>query len=153
MISILDPQLQQTIDKVASFVAGRALDGPAFEATLREKERSNPAFSFLTPGAPYSDYYQWKLAQIRARPAQEERPSTLSTSGAEAITNMLSNLSGSHHSIADGRAMLMDSQFEGHEGSVAQLVRQHFEKEPNSQKRVFILYLISDVLHGWYDSL
>lgn len=48
-------ELRNRIDRLAEFVAR---NGPAFEKTVRERERENPAFAFLRPGAPYHDYYQ-----------------------------------------------------------------------------------------------
>ena len=32
---------------------------------IREKEKSNPKFSFLAPTDAYHAYYQWRLSEIR----------------------------------------------------------------------------------------
>lgn len=53
--------LRNRIDHLVEFVAR---NGSAFEETVRERERENPAFAFLRPGAPYHDYYQ-RQKQIR----------------------------------------------------------------------------------------
>lgn len=47
--------LRNRIDRLVEFVTR---NGPAFEETVRERERENPAFAFLHPGAPHHDYYQ-----------------------------------------------------------------------------------------------
>ncbi|KAK6353426.1 SF3a splicing factor complex subunit, variant 2 [Orbilia brochopaga] len=33
---------------------------------IRDKERTNPKFSFLTPGDPYNPFYVWRLEETRA---------------------------------------------------------------------------------------
>lgn len=38
-------------------------NGPAFEETVKQRERENPSFAFLHPGAPFNDYYQWRKWQ------------------------------------------------------------------------------------------
>ncbi|GMF10821.1 unnamed protein product [Phytophthora lilii] len=64
-------EVRNRIDRLVEFVAR---NGDAFEATARLRERDNPDFAFLTPGGPYSDYYQWKKQQMCA--AQSARAET-----------------------------------------------------------------------------
>lgn len=143
--------LHQSIDKTAEFVVSRAENGPGFEQTLRDKERTNPKFSFLFPGAPFNDYYQYKLHQLRSRPGSSAPPPamTLSQESSLRINATLQILSGSEQAITDARGVLMEKEFTGHEVAVALLIRQHCQKPLDSQRRVFILYLISDILHIW----
>ncbi|RLN90276.1 hypothetical protein BBJ28_00017571 [Nothophytophthora sp. Chile5] len=57
----IPPDVKHRIDRLVEFVAR---NGEAFEATACQRERGNPDFAFLTPGAPYADYYQWKKQQM-----------------------------------------------------------------------------------------
>jgi hypothetical protein len=58
-VSIPD-DVRHRIDRLVEFIAR---NGPAFEATARERERANPDFAFLHPGAPFHEYFIWKKAQ------------------------------------------------------------------------------------------
>ncbi|KAJ5358004.1 hypothetical protein N7541_005162 [Penicillium brevicompactum] len=42
-----------------------ARNGAVFEDRIREKEKSNPKFSFLVPGDAYAPFYQWRLVEIK----------------------------------------------------------------------------------------
>lgn len=50
------------VDKTAAFVARNGID---FENKIREKEASNPRFSFLSATDPYNAYYQHKVIEFR----------------------------------------------------------------------------------------
>ena len=54
---LLDPELENTIDKLAVFVAK---NGPEFEWMTKQKQKENPKFSFLF-GGEYADYYQYRI--------------------------------------------------------------------------------------------
>ncbi|PGH26723.1 hypothetical protein AJ80_01669 [Polytolypa hystricis UAMH7299] len=61
---VLPPKdIRTIIEKTAGFVAR---NGPVFEDRVREKERSNPKFSFLNPNDAYAGFYQWRLSEIKA---------------------------------------------------------------------------------------
>ncbi|EEH50003.1 uncharacterized protein PADG_06082 [Paracoccidioides brasiliensis Pb18] len=61
---VLPPRdIRTIIEKTAGFVAR---NGPVFEDRVREKERSNPKFSFLSANDAYSEFYAWRLSEIRA---------------------------------------------------------------------------------------
>ena len=51
--------LSAIVDKTANFVARNGLD---FENKIREKEASNPRFSFLSATDPYNAYYKHKVS-------------------------------------------------------------------------------------------
>ena len=51
------------VEKTAGYVAR---NGPVFEDRIREKEISNPKFSFLSPNDAYTPFYLWRLAEIRS---------------------------------------------------------------------------------------
>ncbi|KAI1819670.1 Pre-mRNA splicing factor PRP21 like protein-domain-containing protein [Xylaria intraflava] len=60
---ILPPkEFRVILEKTAGFVARNGL---SFEDRLREKEKSNPKFSFLNPSDPYSPFYLWRLSEIK----------------------------------------------------------------------------------------
>ncbi|KAF5188228.1 Calcium homeostasis endoplasmic reticulum protein [Thalictrum thalictroides] len=59
-----DPEHQKVIDKLVEYAAK---NGPEFEAMIREKQRDNPAYSFLFGGEGHN-YYRYKL-WISTRPA------------------------------------------------------------------------------------
>ncbi|KAK6085458.1 pre-mRNA splicing factor [Seiridium cupressi] len=60
---VLPPKEFRTIlEKTAGFVAR---NGIVFEDRIREKERSNPKFSFLSTADPYNSYYLWRLSEIK----------------------------------------------------------------------------------------
>ncbi|PGH09532.1 splicing factor 3A subunit 1 [Blastomyces parvus] len=61
---VLPPKdIRTIIEKTAGFVAR---NGPVFEDRVREKERSNPKFSFLNPNDAYGAFYSWRLSEIKA---------------------------------------------------------------------------------------
>ncbi|KAJ5463501.1 hypothetical protein N7475_008445 [Penicillium sp. IBT 31633x] len=51
------------VEKSAGFVVR---NGPNFEERVRQKEKNNYKFSFLTPGDPYWPYYEWRRSEIAA---------------------------------------------------------------------------------------
>ena len=53
-----DPEMKNIIDKLAQFVAR---NGPDFEAMTKQKQESNPKFSFLFGGEHYT-YYTFKVS-------------------------------------------------------------------------------------------
>lgn len=60
---VLPPKEFRTIlEKTAGFVARNGLP---FEERIREKEKTNPKFSFLNPTDPYNPYYLWRLSEIK----------------------------------------------------------------------------------------
>ncbi|KAH8648387.1 Pre-mRNA splicing factor PRP21 like protein-domain-containing protein [Xylariales sp. PMI_506] len=60
---VLPPKEFRTIlEKTAGFVAR---NGIVFEDRIREKEKSNPKFSFLHDADPYNPYYLWRLSEIK----------------------------------------------------------------------------------------
>ncbi|KAI1771672.1 Pre-mRNA splicing factor PRP21 like protein-domain-containing protein [Hypoxylon cercidicola] len=60
---VLPPREFRTIlEKTAGFVARNGL---AFEDRIREKEKHNPKFSFLSNADPYNPFYLWRLGEIR----------------------------------------------------------------------------------------
>jgi splicing factor 3A subunit 1 len=60
---VLPPKDFRTIlEKTAGFVAR---NGTIFEDRIREKEKSNPKFSFLSNADPYNPFYLWRLSEIR----------------------------------------------------------------------------------------
>lgn len=52
-----DPELQKRIDKLVEYATK---NGPEFEAMIREKQKDNPAYSFLFGGEGHG-YYRYKL--------------------------------------------------------------------------------------------
>ncbi|PGH10593.1 hypothetical protein AJ79_05416 [Helicocarpus griseus UAMH5409] len=61
---VLPPKdIRTIIEKTAGFVAR---NGPVFEDRVREKERTNPKFSFLNPSDAYAGFYSWRLSEIKA---------------------------------------------------------------------------------------
>ncbi|KAI4868088.1 Pre-mRNA splicing factor PRP21 like protein-domain-containing protein [Hypoxylon rubiginosum] len=60
---VLPPKEFRTIlEKTAGFVARNGL---AFEDRIREKEKHNPKFSFLSNADPYNPFYLWRLGEIK----------------------------------------------------------------------------------------
>lgn len=61
---VLPPrEIRNVLEKTAGYVAR---NGFVFEDRIREKERSNPKFSFLNDTDAYYAYYQWRLEEIKA---------------------------------------------------------------------------------------
>ncbi|KAJ1926962.1 SF3a splicing factor complex subunit [Tieghemiomyces parasiticus] len=60
--------IRTVADKTARFVAK---SGDRFQDRLRETNRTNPKFSFLTPSDPYHAYYQLKVREAREHPDGE----------------------------------------------------------------------------------
>ncbi|KAI5297620.1 hypothetical protein KEM56_004666, partial [Ascosphaera pollenicola] len=61
---VLPPRdIRTIIEKTAGFVAR---NGHVFEDRVREKEKTNPKFSFLNPSDAYAPFYQWRLGEIKA---------------------------------------------------------------------------------------
>ena len=60
---ILPPRdIRAIVEKTAGYVAR---NGIVFEDRIREKEKHNPKFSFLSPNDAYSPFYGWRLNEIR----------------------------------------------------------------------------------------
>ncbi|CAG8330294.1 unnamed protein product [Penicillium salamii] len=60
---VLPPKdIRAIVEKTAGYVAR---NGQVFEDRIREKEKSNPKFSFLVEGDAYAPFYQWRLVEIR----------------------------------------------------------------------------------------
>eukprot|EP01117_Protostelium_nocturnum_P007814 TRINITY_DN2796_c0_g1_i1.p1 TRINITY_DN2796_c0_g1~~TRINITY_DN2796_c0_g1_i1.p1 ORF type:complete len:631 (+),score=218.91 TRINITY_DN2796_c0_g1_i1:137-2029(+) len=59
----MTPEIRHLIDTTADFVAQH---GIGLEATIQEKERNNPKFSFFRPNDPFYSYYQSVLKQRQA---------------------------------------------------------------------------------------
>lgn len=55
--------IRRIVETTAGFVAR---NGFAFEDRIRERERSNPKFCFLSPNDAYEPFYAWRLQEIRA---------------------------------------------------------------------------------------
>ncbi|KAF3802302.1 Sorting nexin-3 [Colletotrichum gloeosporioides] len=61
---VLPPrEIRNVLEKTAGYVARNGL---VFEDRIRDKERSNPKFSFLNDADAYHAYYQWRLDEIKA---------------------------------------------------------------------------------------
>lgn len=61
---VLPPrEIRNILEKTAGYVAR---NGSIFEDRIREKERQNPKFSFLSAEDAYHAYYLWRLSEIRA---------------------------------------------------------------------------------------
>ncbi|KAH7309134.1 Pre-mRNA splicing factor PRP21 like protein-domain-containing protein [Stachybotrys elegans] len=56
-------EIRNILEKTAGYVAR---NGNVFEDRIRDKESSNPKFSFLSPNDAYHDFYQWRLSEIRS---------------------------------------------------------------------------------------
>lgn len=50
----------------SSFRCLKATNADNSVVRIREKERTNPKFSFLTPGDPFNPFYLWRLDETRA---------------------------------------------------------------------------------------
>ncbi|PQE15216.1 hypothetical protein CJF32_00007844 [Rutstroemia sp. NJR-2017a WRK4] len=60
---VLPPkEIKAILEKTAGYVARNGL---AFEDRIREKERHNPKFSFLSTNDAYNAYYLWRLSEIK----------------------------------------------------------------------------------------
>lgn len=60
---VLPPRdIRVVVEKTAGYVAR---NGPSFEVRIREKEKNNPKFSFLSPNDAYSLFYLWRLSEIK----------------------------------------------------------------------------------------
>ncbi|KZF20514.1 Surp module [Xylona heveae TC161] len=60
---VLPPKdIRAILEKTAGYVAR---NGSVFEDRIREKERTNPKFSFLSIDDAYHPFYAWRLSEIR----------------------------------------------------------------------------------------
>ncbi|KAI9675012.1 MAG: SF3a splicing factor complex subunit [Caeruleum heppii] len=60
---VLPPKdIRAILEKTAGYVAR---NGAIFEDRIREKEKHNPKFSFLSPNDAYAPFYAWRLSEIR----------------------------------------------------------------------------------------
>ncbi|KAF4119884.1 splicing factor 3A subunit 1 [Geosmithia morbida] len=61
---VLPPrEIRNVLEKTAGYVAR---NGAVFEDRIRDRESSNPKFSFLSSTDAYHAFYQWRLSEIRA---------------------------------------------------------------------------------------
>ena len=54
--------IQAIVEKTAGYVAR---NGPVFEDRIRDKEKHNPKFSFLSLNDAYAPFYAWRLQEVR----------------------------------------------------------------------------------------
>lgn len=60
---VLPPkEIKNILEKTAGYVAR---NGASFEERIREKEKHNPKFSFLSLNDAYYAYYAWRLSEIK----------------------------------------------------------------------------------------
>lgn len=60
---VLPPKdIRGIVEKTAGYVAR---NGSIFEERIRDKEKNNPKFSFLSPNDAYSLFYLWRLSEIK----------------------------------------------------------------------------------------
>ncbi|KAI9739882.1 MAG: SF3a splicing factor complex subunit [Claussenomyces sp. TS43310] len=60
---VLPPkEIKSILEKTAGYVAR---NGAVFEDRIREKEKHNPKFSFLSANDAYNAYYMWRLSEIK----------------------------------------------------------------------------------------
>lgn len=60
---VLPPKdIRAIVERTAGYVAR---NGRAFEDRIRDRESSNPKFSFLNPNDAYAPFYQWRLTEIK----------------------------------------------------------------------------------------
>ncbi|KIN07701.1 hypothetical protein OIDMADRAFT_47597 [Oidiodendron maius Zn] len=60
---VLPPkEIKAILEKTAGYVAR---NGIVFEDRIREKEKHNPKFSFLSANDAYNPYYLWRLSEIK----------------------------------------------------------------------------------------
>lgn len=60
---VLPPRdIRAIVEKTAGYVAR---NGPAFEDRIRDKEKHNPKFSFLSTKDAYFSFYAWRLEEVR----------------------------------------------------------------------------------------
>ena len=60
---VLPPKdIRSIVEKTAGYVAR---NGTVFEDRIREKEKHNPKFSFLSTNDAYSAFYMWRLNEVR----------------------------------------------------------------------------------------
>lgn len=60
---VLPPRdIRAIVEKTAGYVAR---NGAAFEDRIREKEKHNPKFSFLSSNDAYYPFYAWRLVEVR----------------------------------------------------------------------------------------
>ncbi|KAJ6111712.1 hypothetical protein N7523_007773 [Penicillium sp. IBT 18751x] len=65
---VLPPKdIRAIVEKTAGYVArnGHIFEGQNTPYRVRDKEKSNPKFSFLNPGDAYAPFYQWRLTEIK----------------------------------------------------------------------------------------
>ncbi len=61
---VLPPKdIRAIVEKTAGYVAR---NGAVFEDRIRQKEISNPKFSFLSANDAYNSFYTWRLNEVRA---------------------------------------------------------------------------------------
>ena len=60
---VLPPRdIRAIVEKTAGYVAR---NGPTFEDRIRDKEKHNPKFSFLSANDAYFPFYAWRLEEVR----------------------------------------------------------------------------------------
>ena len=134
-----DPDTKIMIDKVATRMASE--NGIEFEKLMKERQQSDPKFSFLFPNNKWHDYYEWKKQEIK-------RTSLLTSNEIQQLDQILSSLDGSRDCIKNGCFWILQ-----HKKAISQVCNkiQDFmiKSIPNNDfnKRLFICYVINDVLH------
>lgn len=158
-LPVIDPEQFKIIDKLAEFVANKGNEGMAFESMVKERERHNNKFAFLF-GGPLYDYYQLKLAELRALSlphhallpampglgpaAHGLAPLTHTPHEHEsALQHLLREFSASKQSGAACQWLMNNSAALSESLNV---IRNEIERAPDEEHALNYVYLISDLL-------
>ncbi|TYZ59084.1 hypothetical protein PybrP1_007204 [[Pythium] brassicae (nom. inval.)] len=63
--------VRHRVERLVEFIQR---NGPAFEDTVRERERDNPDFGFLHPWGRFHDYFEWRKRQVCGATATATHP-------------------------------------------------------------------------------
>lgn len=146
--------MHNTADKTATYVAR---NGKRFEDMVRQREGSNPKFSFLHELGEGGPYFKWKVycfqngisAEDQEDMMREAFPSP-EPAEQENFVGMLASLSGSKEHIRALRSWIV-AQEESRACIhwICEQLRHRILSNTDFNARLHIIYVINDVLHAF----
>lgn len=147
-----DSQLEDRINTLAKYAAQNGPNGPQFVDMVREKQKDNVEFQFLS-GGPGSDYFRWVLyCHVHNIPVGTTPAEVLfSLAGLRLTADMipllgqlLDSLSGSKDSIKASKNWFMRCAY--YAEGMALFMAHRVVQLKEFDRQLHIIYLVNDIL-------
>jgi len=158
-----DPNVRLRVEKMAEYIVR---NGPQFEEMMRQKQQGNSGFAFLF-GGEHSGFYLWSVYALRrgwskemaeqqaalffqqqnataAAAAPQQGAAPFGAEDKAAFDNIMQELNRSKDSIRTTKEWILARC--AYSDAITSTLRKTCEDESSPERRLNILYLVSDVL-------